>query len=61
ETGALVAPDDAPALAAAIATLLRDPALRDRYTEAGFQRVRRLFAAERGIADLERRFRADLR
>ena len=61
ETGALVAPDDAPALAAAIETLLRDPALRDRYTEAGFQRVRRLFAAERSIADLEHRFRADLR
>jgi len=59
ETGALVAPDDSPALAAAIETLLRDPALRGRYAEAGFERVRRLFAAERGIADLERRFRAD--
>jgi glycosyltransferase involved in cell wall biosynthesis len=60
ETGALVPPDDPARLAEAIAGLLRDPTLRQRYAEAGFERVRRLFAAERGIEDLERRFGADL-
>jgi glycosyltransferase involved in cell wall biosynthesis len=57
ETGSLVPPDDAPALAGAIERLLRDPALRARYAAAGFARVRSRFSMERGIADLERRFR----
>ncbi len=35
ETGLLVPPDDAPALAAAVATLLRDDALRARLARAG--------------------------
>jgi glycosyltransferase involved in cell wall biosynthesis len=56
ETGALVPPDDAAALAQAMERLLRDAALRDRMATAGYQRVRGLFAMDRGIADLERRF-----
>jgi glycosyltransferase involved in cell wall biosynthesis len=57
ETGALVPPDDAPALAAAIERLMRDPTLRARMAAAGYARVRGQFSMERGIADLERRFR----
>jgi glycosyltransferase involved in cell wall biosynthesis len=60
ETGSLVPPDDAAALAQAIERLLRDPALRARYGAAGFERVHALFSATRGIDDLERRFRADM-
>ena len=60
ETGLLVPPDEAPALATAITALLADPTRRARLAEAGFQRVHALFAAERSIGDLERRFRADL-
>jgi glycosyltransferase involved in cell wall biosynthesis len=56
ETGALVPPDDAAALSAAVARLLRDAGLRDRMAEAGYQRVRTMFAMDRGISDLERRF-----
>jgi len=58
ETGVLVPPDDAPALAAAIEALLRDPDRRARLAEAGTQRVRSAFAMDRGIDDLERRFQA---
>jgi glycosyltransferase involved in cell wall biosynthesis len=57
ETGVLVPADDAPALARAIERLLRDPSLRERLAGAGYQRVRTMFAMDRGIADLERRFR----
>jgi glycosyltransferase involved in cell wall biosynthesis len=57
ETGALVPPDDAAALSDAIERLLRDAGLRERLATAGFQRVRTVFAMDRGIADLERRFR----
>jgi glycosyltransferase involved in cell wall biosynthesis len=60
ETGLLTPPDDPDRLAEAIARLLRDPALRSRYAEAGFQRMRRAFSATAGIDDLERRFRSDL-
>lgn len=56
-TGVLVPPDDAPALGRAIERLLHDANLRERMAEAGHTRVRSVFAMERGIADLERRFR----
>ena len=58
ETGALAAPEDPAALATAIERLLRDPDLRERIAEAGFDRVRGQFSMERGIADLERRFQS---
>ena len=57
ETGALVPPDNAPALAQAIERLLRDGSLREGMAAAGFRRVRDMFAMDRGIADLERRFK----
>jgi glycosyltransferase involved in cell wall biosynthesis len=57
ETGALLPPDDAQALGAAIERLLRDATLRGRLAAAGYARVRSVFAMERGVADLERRFR----
>jgi glycosyltransferase involved in cell wall biosynthesis len=41
ETGLLVSPDDAPALTAAFAELINDPALRLRLGEAGRLRARR--------------------
>jgi glycosyltransferase involved in cell wall biosynthesis len=59
ETGLLVPPNAPENLSGALLRLLRDPALRARLAEAGFQRVRREFALERGIDDLERRFRED--
>lgn len=43
----LVPPDDADALAAAIARLAHDPALRARFGEAGRQLVEREFSSER--------------
>jgi glycosyltransferase involved in cell wall biosynthesis len=59
ETGWLVLPDAPENLSAAILRLARDPALRAELAEAGFQRVRTHFSLERGIDDLDRRFRAD--
>jgi glycosyltransferase involved in cell wall biosynthesis len=59
ETGLLV-PAGAPEnLSGALLRLMRDSALRERLAEAGYERVRRTFALERGIDDLERRFKAD--
>jgi glycosyltransferase involved in cell wall biosynthesis len=57
ETGALVPPDDSPALSAAMERMMRDAGLRERMAAAGYARVRSQFSMERGIADLERRFR----
>jgi glycosyltransferase involved in cell wall biosynthesis len=50
DNGLLVPPRDAPALAAALATLLGDPALRRSMGERGRQRVLAEFAAERVAA-----------
>ncbi len=46
ETGLLVPPRDAKALALAISTLLKDPARRERMGRAGLERVKRLFSAD---------------
>jgi glycosyltransferase involved in cell wall biosynthesis len=57
ETGLLVPPSAPENLSGALLRLIRDPELRVRLGEAGFGRVRREFSLERGIDDLERRFR----
>ena len=59
ETGLLVPPEAPENLSGALLRLMRDPALRLQLAEAGYERVRSAFALERGIDDLERRFRAD--
>jgi glycosyltransferase involved in cell wall biosynthesis len=59
ETGLLVPPSAPENLSGALLRLMRDSALRVRLAEAGYERVRREFALERGIDDLERRLRAD--
>ena len=46
ETGLLVAPGDPGALASAIAQLVRDPALRERFGAAGRERVETRFTFE---------------
>lgn len=59
ETGFLVPPQDPKALAAALERLIRDPALRQRLGQAGFQRVRADFSMAQGITQLLRRFGCD--
>jgi len=49
-TGLLAPPRDARALAEAIVRALRDPALRQRLGEAGFNRVRDRFTVDRMVA-----------
>ncbi len=56
ETGVLVPPDDADALAAALAALIGDPARRNELGRAGLHRVRARFSFEHGIARLGERF-----
>ncbi len=56
ETGCLVPPQAPSELAAAIARLGSDPALRGRLAGAGEDRVRAMFSMHGGIADLARRF-----
>lgn len=53
ETGTLVPPADAGALAEAIIPLLRDPSLRRRYGEAGRRRVRKHFSPDVQTARIE--------
>jgi len=52
ETGVLVDPGDAPALAEALASLARDPTARARLAAAGRTRVRSHFSAEAGLDHL---------
>lgn len=59
ETGILVPPDDPAAMAAALAELVADPALRDRLAQAGARRVRRDFAFDRGLDTLTDRLGPD--
>jgi len=53
-TGALVPPEDAASLAAALSRLIADPAGRHRLGEAGQQRIRAEFDMKGGIATLAR-------
>ncbi len=57
ETGILVPPGDAPALAAACAQLLRNRDLAERLGRAGMERVRARFGIERMVRDLEDLYR----
>jgi L-malate glycosyltransferase len=50
-TGVLVAPRDHAGMAAAIVTLLRDPALRERMGSAGLARALERFTAERMVSE----------
>jgi L-malate glycosyltransferase len=50
ETGLLVPPRDAPAMADAVVRLAGNPALRQQMGAAGFARVGRLFTVERMVA-----------
>jgi glycosyltransferase involved in cell wall biosynthesis len=56
ETGLLVPPDDAGALAAALERLIRDPAMRARLGSAGQARIAASFDHAHAIGDLARRF-----
>ena len=56
--GVLVGPEDADALAAGLARLIADPALRRRLARAGEKRVRQAFGHQRSIAALAKLFAA---
>ena len=56
--GRLTPPGEPEALAAALAELITDPALRDRLGAAGEARLRADFAMDRGIDMLMARFQA---
>lgn len=56
ETGLLVPPRDPAAMAAALARLARDPALRQRLGGAALSRVRRDFGMDEGVEALAVQF-----
>jgi rhamnosyl/mannosyltransferase len=56
ETGILVPPHDADALACAVRALIQDPALRQRMGEAGYQRARRCYTKQVVGQELRRYF-----
>ena len=60
ETGCLVAPGDAQALAIALAGLIRDPSRRAALGQAGAARVRSAFDHELAIDRLADRLRAQI-
>lgn len=60
ETGWLVEQKNSRALQQALQTLISDPDLRNRLGQAGFERVRQVFAMERGIDALELRLQQSL-
>jgi glycosyltransferase involved in cell wall biosynthesis len=61
ETGLVVPPGDATALAEAIRRLRDDPALRARYGQAAVHRARTLFSRERMLDGVERIYRQAVR
>jgi glycosyltransferase involved in cell wall biosynthesis len=58
ETGLLVPPADAPAVAAAIVRLLRQPGEARRLGQAGRAMVRERFAVQRLVSDMEQLYQA---
>src|SRR6185295_16749851 len=57
ESGVLVPPGDAPALAAACARLMRNRDLAERLARAGVARARERFGIERMVRELEEHYR----
>jgi len=57
ETGLVVSPADAPALAAALNTLLANPELRRRFGAAGRRRVAALFTRAQMVGSVEAIYR----
>jgi sugar transferase (PEP-CTERM/EpsH1 system associated) len=55
-TGCLVPPGDPRALAEAIASLVRDPARRQRFAQAGIERARQHFGLDRMIREYEQMY-----
>ena len=60
ETGCLVPPGDAAALALALETLIRDPVRRETLGRAGAKRVHSVFVHEGAIDELADRLRAEI-
>lgn len=60
ETGLLVPPDDPEALARAVGTMLRDPPLAARLSEAGARLVREEFSVDRMVESTEKLYRSIL-
>ena len=52
----ILPPDDAPALAAGLERLIRDPGLRSRLGAAGLERLTRTFSHQAGIDRLAAKF-----